>query len=102
MKNNAILFDIRHHQASGKPATPPVGYKKSGVYIIFDVKLDASFNRKAQLVADGHKQDTPYPMTYSSVVSRDSVRIMLTLVTLNGLELQTANVQNTYLNSKPK
>ena len=70
--------------------------------MIFNVKLNAGFTWKSRLVAEGHKQDAPDSMNYSSVVYCDSVRIMLTLVTLNGLELQTANVQNTYLNSKPK
>ena len=41
-------------------------------------------------------------MIYLSVVSRDGVRIMLTLAALYNLDLQTANVQNTYLNAKPK
>ena len=92
MKNNAIVFDIRHHQASGKPAAPTVGYNKSEVHMIFDVKIDADFTQKARLVADEYNQDIPNSMTYSSVVSRDSVRIMLTLAALNGLYLQTANI----------
>ena len=102
MTNNAIPFYIRPHQASGQPAAPPVGYKKLGVNMIFDVKLDAGFTRKARLVADGHNQDVPTSMNYLSVVSRDSVRIALTLVALNCLDLNTADVQNTYLNAKPK
>ena len=102
MKNNAIAFDIRQHQASVKPAATTVGYKKSGVHMIFDVKLDTVFTWKARLVADGHKQDAPDSMNYSSVVYCDSVRIMLTLAVLNSLDLQTTDVQNTYLNAKPK
>ena len=69
MKNNVIAFDIRHHQESGKPTALPVGYMKSGVHMIFDVKIDAGFTRKARLVANGHRQDTPDSMTYSPVVS---------------------------------
>ena len=60
--------------------------------MIFDVKLNAGFTQKARLVADGHKQDAPYLMTHSSVVSRDSVRIMLTVAALNHLDLQTDDV----------
>ena len=89
MKINAIAFDIRHHHALGKPAALPVSYKKSGVIMIFDVKLDAGFTQKALLVADGNKQNAPDSMTYLSVVSQDSVRIMLTLAALNNLDLQT-------------
>ena len=102
MKNKAIAFDIRHHQALGKPASTPVGYKKSGVHMRFDVKFNAGFTGKAQLVADGHNQDEPYSMTYLSVVSCNSVRIMLTLAELKNLDLQTADAQNSYLNAKPK
>ena len=54
--------------------------------MIFDVKLDVGFTWKARLVADGHKQDTQNVTTYSSVVSRESVRITLTLAALNGLD----------------
>ena len=64
IKNNAIAFDIRHHQASVKLAAPPVGYKKSGVHMFFDVKLDAGFTQKARLLSDRNKQDTPGSMTY--------------------------------------
>ena len=102
MENSAIALDIRHHQASVKPAAPLVSYKKSGVHMIFDVKLDKCFTWKAQLVADRHKQDAPNSMTYSFVVSCYSVRIMLTLAALNNLDLQTTNVKNAYLNAKPK
>ena len=34
-------------------------------------------------------------------VSRDSVRICLTLAALNGLDVKCADVQNAYLNAKP-
>ena len=60
--------------------------------MIFDVKLDAGFTQKVQLVADGHNQDAPDSMIYFSVLSRDSVITMLTLAALNGLNLQNADV----------
>ena len=43
--------------------------------MIFDIKMSENFRRKARLVADGHKTEAPSAMTYSSVVSRESVRI---------------------------
>ena len=55
MKNNAIAFDIRHHQALVQPVALLVGYKNSGVHMIFDVKLNAGFTRKKWLVSAGHK-----------------------------------------------
>ena len=36
-------------------------------------------------------------VTYSSVVSRDSVRIMLTIAALNDLSLKAADIQNAFL-----
>ena len=61
-----------------------VGYKEFGLHLIFDVKMGENFRRKARLVAEGHKTSTPASITYSSVVSRDSVRIALTVAALNG------------------
>ena len=31
-------------------------FKEIGVHMIFDIKLDGKFTRKARLVADGNKQ----------------------------------------------
>jgi len=53
--------------------------------MIFDVKMD--FTRKARLVAGGHMTETPSSITYSSVVSRDSVRIMFLVAALNGCQM---------------
>ena len=39
-------------------------------------------------------------ITYSSVVSRDSTRIALTVAALNGLYLLDCDIQNAYLNAK--
>ena len=36
-------------------------------------------------------------VTYASVVSRESVRIVLTIAGLNNMEVQTADIKNTYL-----
>eukprot|EP00980_Cylindrotheca_fusiformis_P019487 scaffold6736_cov93-Cylindrotheca_fusiformis.AAC.1 len=38
-------------------------------------------------------------MTYSSVVSRDSVRIALTIAALNGLDILACDIQNAYLSA---
>ena len=39
----------------------------------FDINMGKDFRRIARFVADGHKTKNPEAMTYSSVVSRDSV-----------------------------
>jgi len=50
-------------------------------------------------VADGHKTKLPTSMTYSSVVSRDNVRVALTIASLNSLEISACDIGNAYLNA---
>ena len=57
--------------------TPP-GYQQIKCHMIFDVNMGGNFRRKARFIAVGHTTETPTSLTYSSVVSRDSVRIMVT------------------------
>jgi hypothetical protein len=64
--------------------------------MIFDVKME-DFRRKARFVAGGHTTDTPHAMTYASVVSRESVRIALTLDALKDLYVKMADIENAYL-----
>ena len=65
--------------------------------MIFDIKMDGKFTRKARLVADGHKTEAPSSLTYSSVVSRDSVRIAFMIAALNNLDVCACNIGNAYL-----
>jgi hypothetical protein len=78
----------------------PIGYKHITCHLIFDVKSDLT--RKARYVAGGHLTDPPKESTYSSVISRDSVRIAFTLAALNDLSVLAADVQNAYLNAPTK
>ena len=55
------------------------------------------FTRKARWVLDGHKTPPVAGSTYAGVVSRESVRIILTYAALNGLEVYAADIQNAYL-----
>ena len=57
----------------------PVGYQRIGCHLIFDIKIGENLRRKARLVANGNESEAPPAMTYSSVISRDSVRITLLL-----------------------
>ena len=61
----------------------------------FDVKMD--FTRKARFVAGGHTTDTPRSITYSSVVSRDSMRLAFLIAGLNDLDVLAGDVTNAYL-----
>ena len=69
-------------------------------HMIFDVKFGENFRHKARLVAGGHMTDTPNTLTYSSVVSRDSVRIALTIAALNELRVMACDIQNAYLTAE--
>jgi hypothetical protein len=78
----------------------PPGYKKIDCHMVFDVKVDLTC--KARLVAGGHQTNVPKDSEYSSVVSRDSVCLTLTLASLNGLSVMSADVQNANLNAPTK
>ena len=75
----------------------PNGFQEIKCHMIFDVKIRENFRRNARLVAGGHTTDAPASLSYSSVVSRDSVRIALTIAALNGLEVMACDIQNAYL-----
>lgn len=87
-------------QLLGEGENIPVGSKKINYHFIFEVKMDLT--RKARLVAGGHlNKNIPRHTTYSSVVSRESVRMVFTLAALNNLEVLSADIGNAYLNAKP-
>ena len=77
--------------------TPPPGYQKMDCHLVFDVKMDAMFTYKSRMVAGGHVTDVPATLTYASVVSRESVRIALTMAALHDVEVKAADIQNAYL-----
>ena len=66
-------------------------------HLVFDIKMEGNFRRKARLVAGGHMTETPAVVTCASVVSRETVRIALTIAALNDLEVKTSNMQNAFL-----
>ena len=80
----------------------PVGHTQITCHMIFDVKLGENFRRKARFVGDGHKVDSPPSMNYSSVVSRDSVRIGLLIAALNNLDVFSCDIKNAYLTAPCK
>ena len=68
MKNVRIAFEVYEGKMEDL-----VGYQKVRCHVIWDIKLGENFRRKARLVPGRHTTDTPSSLTYSSVVSRDSV-----------------------------
>ena len=65
--------------------------------MVFDVNMRKNFSRKSWFFTNGQKNKTPAAMTYSSVVSSDSVRIALTISSLNYLDLLACYIQKVYL-----
>ena len=94
MTNNEISFEVNDNIGPCIPAPGPRGYRKMTVHTIFDVKLDIGLNRKARLIAYGHRMDNPISIKYASGVSIESVRILLLLADTNGLDVKYADVQN--------
>ena len=91
MENVKVAFDIKDN-----PKDVPRGYQHVKCHMIFDVKME-NFRRKARLVAGGHMTQAPAAMTYASVVSRETVRIALTLAALNDLDVKCGDVLNAYI-----
>ena len=67
--------------------------------LIFDVKLSENFRRKVRFVADGHLFETPASITYSTLLSRYSVIILLLADALNDLYMMVAGVKNAFLSA---
>ena len=80
-----------------KNHTTSIRYQETTGHMIFDLKLGESFRRKDRFIGDGHKTETPASLTYSTVISRDSVRICLMIVALNDLDIKCADIENAYL-----
>ena len=83
MRNVWPAFEV----FEGQVENIPKDYQFMRCHMIFDVKFMESFRRKARLVVGGHMTDTPNTLTDSSVVSRDPVRIALTIAALNDLSV---------------
>ena len=96
MANVRIAFQLCEN---GKKDIP-IGYQEIKCHMIFDVKMSENFRRKARFVAGGHTTETPDVITYSSVVSRDSVRLCFLLAALNDIDIQSCDIQNAYLTAE--
>ena len=78
-----------------KGCSAPPGYTRSSGHIIWDVKMD--FTRKARWVKNGHLTRDPETSNFAGVVSRESIRILLTYAALNGLNAWAADIKSAYL-----
>ncbi len=83
-----------------KGAKPPPASKWIPCHLIFDIKMD--FTCKSHFVAGGHIMDPPSSLTYSSIVSRDSIRLAFLISALNDIDILAADIGHAYLNTYSK
>ena len=96
MKNVIIAFKLLQDGER-----PPVGSKEILYHLIFNFKFDMT--RKARLVAGGHRhKEVPSYATFSSIVSKESIRIIFMIAALNRLKIKAADIGNAYLNAPNK
>ena len=77
------------------------GYHYIDCYMVFDIKMK-DFLRKACLVAGEHMMHTADAITYSSVVTGETVCIAITMAALYKLEAKATNVLNAYVMAPKK
>ena len=93
-------YDTFEDKGHSRTTTPPAGYKKIRVHLVFDVKHDG--RHKVRCVADGHLTEIPLDSVYSGVVSLRGLRIVIFLSELNGLALWATDIGNAYLEAMTK
>ena len=91
MKSVCIAFHIL-----SKDEKPAVGSQFMQCHMIFDIKTE-DFSQKARLVMRGHMTEAPNTLTYASIISTETVQIVLAIAALNDLEVKTVDVQNAFL-----
>ena len=91
------LFSYKTFRDLGPRGLPGTEYKKIKIRFVFDVKADG--RRKGTLVSRGGMTPEPDEAVYSSVATLRSLRIVIFLAELNGLNLMQGDVGNAYLES---
>ena len=95
MTNN--MCALEHYEGN---TSELVAYEEITGHLIFYVKLSDNFKRKTRFIDDGHIVETPSSITYSTVVSKDSVKILLLAAALNDLDVMGADIQNALLSAE--
>ena len=91
MKNVHIAFEVL-----GGGVAPLPDHQYIHCHMIFDIKME-DFHHKARLVAGGHATKAPATLTYTSVMSRETVCIALLLAALNDINIWATDVLNAYI-----
>ena len=76
------------------------GFQEITCHALFGVKMD--FTRKARFVANPSKTQTPSSVCYSSVISRESVRLAFLVAAFHDLDAFACDIGNAYLNASCK
>ena len=74
---------------------PPNGFQYINGHMVLGIKME-DFCRKACLVTGSHMTHTLDTIAHSSVVTRETVHIALTMAALYGLEVKEADVLKAY------
>jgi hypothetical protein len=90
MENVRVAFDIKDHATKPCP-----GYEYVDLMMVYDIKMD--YTRKARLCVRGDQTEPPKEIMYSSIVSRESIRIAFTYAAMLDLDIRIADVGNAYL-----
>ncbi len=90
MKNNAVAFRFLEE---GEHI--PVGSQWIPFHMIFGIKCN--FTRKAHFAAGGHWTGAPAQLTYSSIMTRDSMHIAFLIAALNDIDILATDIGNAYL-----
>ena len=85
MKNVRATFDIFDSDVNDLK-----GYLFVECHMIFDINMGENFQRRSQMVAGSHMTTSTSYITYSSVVSRESFRITLTIGALKNHRFREA------------
>ena len=75
-------------------------YEHVNMHMIFYIKIYGKFTRNERLVGYGHTPAPSSSITYSSVISRESVRIEFLIESLDDLDIFECVIGNAYLNAK--
>ena len=91
MENVRVAFDVLPY---GKSAL--TGHQFVQYHMVNDIKMK-DFRQIARLVAGGHMTEVLATITYASVVSTETVRMTLMIVTLNNLEVKLGDILHAYV-----
>ena len=74
-------------------------FKYVGTHTNFDVRTESRFNCRYRLVTGGNKTESTSSITYSSIVTRESVILEFLTDGQNYIDICARDIGNAYLNA---